>query len=713
MFKKVLSILKKVSSVVLSGIIVSSFAASICVIPTAVADQNDSENLQSSNEKACVAAQLKNSDLKPSANNSAKICRVNKGHTDVFATYKDANGKLVLGTRGDSFPGTSANEIRYDSSLIRFVVGKKSRERKNKVFSFVKQNVSHIYRLPSQNETGKLYAGVSTETLGDDSGIKKVTFSFTNATMPKNGAVYMAGKDDDKILKYLGTNGTDFPNEYTVNGKAHVHMDWIFTAPGVYVLTVKAVAFTSDGNTLEDTQDYTFEVDLKRAKENSEYDFESSDNSDAGSGDSGESSGSSENSSENNTDENNNSESETDNDGSLDESEDEQGSQDEGSQDDSEDDSESEDESIDEESDDFSNNEDSENRPVKAKCLTFKDIKHKLNALVISNGHVDIASYTSKSGLSLAVQEDVTGQHVIRHPRTVVFYAGQSSKRNNVWRLPQTQKDGVPWVGFNNQNLSPRTSATMYLAAIKGPGSVRVWLQGSLGERPSEMFSSKKGAKKWYKIPANTHMHVNWDFSKAGYYTLTFAVKANGSISEEKFHFAIGVNPNKMPISCSVKGGLEEDEGEDELVKPLITNRERENIVDDVRPVATFANSASNVPRVINARSGRSLGISSGRRLDESLSSSSNKSKGKMPTVSLRKSDNKNAYNAKFEDDSIDDASNSGIIGFFKHKTLLAYSILSGSVVALCAVAYLGVYILRKYKIISLNSGFISMIFGN
>lgn len=710
MFKKVLSILKKVSSAVLSGIIVSSFAASICVIPAAVADQNDSENLQSSNEKACVAAQLKNSDLKPSANNSAKICRVNKGHTDVFATYKDDSGNLVLGTRGDSFPGSDANGIRYNSSLVRFVVGKKSRERKNKVFSFVKQNVKYVYHLPSQMKEGRLYAGVSTETLGENSKIKSVTFSFVKANMPKNGAVYMAGKDDDKTLKHLGTDGTDFPSEYSVNGNAHVHMDWIFTAPGVYVLTVKAVAFTSDGNTLEDTQDYTFEVDLKRAKENSEYDFESSDNSDSDSdSDSGDSNA---NASENNNDENNNSESETEDEGSQDDSEDEQGSQDE-SEDESEDDSDSEDESIDDESGYFNNNEDRENRPVKAKCLTFKDIKHKLNALVISNGHADIASYTSNSGLSLAVQEDVTGQHVIRHPRTVVFYAGQSSKRNNVWRLPQTQKNGVPWVGFNNQNLSPHTSTTMYLAAIKGPGSVRVWLQGSLGERPSEMFSSKRGAKKWYKIPANTHMHANWDFSKAGYYTLTFAVKANGSISKEKFHFAIGVNPNKMPISCSVKGSLEEDEGEEELVKPLIANHEPENIVDDIRPVATFANSARNEHRVINARSGRSLGISSGRRLDKSLRSSSDKSKGLMPTVSLRKSDNKNAYNAKFEDESIDDTSNSGIIGFFKHKTLLAYSILSGSVIALCAVMYLGVYILRKYKIISLNSGFISMIFGN
>ncbi|PNP86675.1 hypothetical protein, partial [Gardnerella sp. KA00735] len=38
-------------------------------------------------------------------------------------------------------------------------------------------------------------------------------------------------------------------------------------------------------------------------------------------------------------------------------------------------------------------------------------------------------------------------------------------------------------------------------------------------------------------------------------------------------------------------------------------------------------------------------------RLDKSLRSSSDKSKGLMPTVSLRKSDNKNAYNAKFEDE--------------------------------------------------------------
>ena len=265
----------KLFSALVSAIISIGFLASICCCNcgSAYADEAVADS-ELANAKACAAARLENNAAKQSssATSGAKLCRVKKGHTDVFATYKDANGNLVLGTRGDSFPGSDANSIRYNSSLIRFVVGKKSRVRKNTVFSFVKQNVEHVYHLPSQMEEGKLYAGVSTETLGQNSGIKKVTFSFTNATMPKNGAVYMAGKDDNKLLKYLGTDGTSFPSTYTVDGKAHVHMDWVFTAPGKYVLPVKAVAETNDGKKLTATQDYTFEVDIKRAKESSQYD---------------------------------------------------------------------------------------------------------------------------------------------------------------------------------------------------------------------------------------------------------------------------------------------------------------------------------------------------------------------------------------------------------------------------------------------------------
>ncbi|RIY18160.1 ABC transporter, partial [Bifidobacteriaceae bacterium WP012] len=157
MLKKSTLICMRLFSAFVSAIISVGFLASMCCCNcgSAYADEAVAGS-ELENANACHEAQLANNAAKPSssATSGAKLCRVKEGHTDVFATYKDANGNLVLGTRGDSFPGSSENSVRYNSSLIRFVVGSKSRVRRGKAFSFVKQNVKHVYRLPSQNNPG-------------------------------------------------------------------------------------------------------------------------------------------------------------------------------------------------------------------------------------------------------------------------------------------------------------------------------------------------------------------------------------------------------------------------------------------------------------------------------------------------------------------------------------------------------------------------------
>lgn len=762
MLKKSTLICMRLFSAFVSAIISVGFLASMCCCNcgSAYADEAVAGS-ELENANACHEAQLANNAAKPSssATSGTKLCRVKEGHTDVFATYKDANGNLVLGTRGDSFPGSSENSVRYNSSLIRFVVGSKSRVRRGKAFSFVKQNVKHVYRLPSQNNPGQLFAGVSTETLGQNSGIKQVTFSFANAAMPKNGAVYMAGKDDDKRLSYLGTDGTGFPSEYTVDGNAHVHMDWVFTAPGKYVLTVKAVAETNDGNTLTATQDYTFEVDLNRAKESSQYDTgEDGSQSEDSSNQNGtsprvkkkkgsEGKGSNEDSDEDSEDDEDDEDSEDEDEDSDENSEDEDEDNEEPSTSivingnnnrvyvtpwpgakpsgglanrGSEDEEEAETESSKNNLDSKQSKSKNKNKKTTKKCSTFNDIKG--DKLIIKHGHVDLATYSTGSGIGFAVQEDVTGSHVKRDPSKVVFYAGNSAKNGRVWRLPQTQKQNVPWLGWNNQNLHPHKSSKISLESVKGPGSVRIWLQGSLGEKAKTVMSSK--GNRTYTIPANTHMHLNWDFSKSGYYTIRLAVSANGKTLAKDFHFAIGVDALKTPMGCSVSGaGDGEVDGDGDGVADGDGDGDEDISNGGNSGGNSESNSGSNnnggsTPLAAASYSGNGGSSFFGEGFASNKSKSGKSKSAKIGrTVKLLGtigSKSGKGVEAKYDSkrvkglrrsllSNVKDDEPTGISGLFSRNPVLAYSLIIGGVLTVLSVTASGIWFLYKRGLISLN----------
>lgn len=756
MRSKTLICLKLISAII-SAIISFGFLASICCCNCGSAYADDAvADSELANAQACVAAQLEENAAQPSSNATAaaNLCRVKKGHTDVFATYKDAGGNLVLGTRGDAFPGTTKNGVRYDPSLVRFIVGNKSRVRKGKTFSFVKQNVKYVYHLSSQMEEGKLYAGVSTEPLSEDHKIKKVTFSFENAKMPENGAVYMAGKDDGAILKYLGTSGTDFPSEYTVDNNAHVHMDWVFTVPGMYILTVKAVAETSDGNKLTATQDYTFEVDLKRAKESSEYDTNDQ------SGESTNNNATSQNNQKNKQSEGKDLDDEDGNDSD---------NEDEESEDNEDEDDEDSSTSIvingnnnrvyvtpwpgvkpngglanqssDEEdgngkseggngSETESKGKDKKQKTVK-KCSKFKDLQG--DKLVIKHGHVDLATYSTGNGIGFAVQEDVTGSHVKRDPSKVVFYAGKLAKDKGVWRLPQTQKNSVPWVGWSNQNLSPHKPSKISLKSVKGPGSVRIWLQGGLGVKAKTLMSSSGNST--YTIPANTHMHLNWDFSKSGYYTITFAVSANGKTVTKDFHFAIGVDPMEKPMSCSMTKVDDEDGDSDDKSNETDENGDdsENNSDDEDKQNNNNNNDNNNNNSGNNGNSGNNSGTtplaaaargnsgSGGSFFGGGIGASKSANRGKTGrSVSLSGGIGNHAnkgiqskYNSKRVkglrkslQSGVKSEEPRGIVGLFKRKPVVAYTALSLGITAISGTCAAGLFVLRKRGLIPAGSLF-------
>ena len=701
-------------------------------------DKNKEDSSQAENEEACKAAALADDDEKVDDSYIIAKCRVYKGHTDAFATYISKSGKFVLSTRGDDFPGNGGNHVRFSTSRLIFVLGSNTKQ-SSEGLKFLPENGANVpvWGLPQTQDTSKLWPGFATETLDKKAGIVAVRFAIKKADMPKGGAVYAYQEDaHSEITPVIGTPNTKFPNKMYVDANKHMHVSWVFTKAGKYVLSMEAAAITESGNIVKDVQDYTFEVDMNNADskdpgesaiadDNSFNDYSGfnkfmhsdSDKKDDGDEDKESEDGEDEDDEDSSTsiviNGNNNRVCVTPcpcakpKDGLANRGSSEDGSEDSESGSNGESEAESK----------------SKNEKQKSskKCSKFKDLQG--NKLVIKHGHVDLATYSTGNGIGFAVQEDVTGSHVKRDPSKVVFYAGKSAKDGNVWRLPQTQKGSVPWVGWSNQGLSPHKPSKISLKSVKGPGSVRIWLQGSLGGKAKTLMSS--GGNRTYTIPANTHMHLNWDFSKSGYYTIRLAVSANGKTVAKDFHFAIGVDALKTPMSCSAgsdedgdDGDGDDGDGEDVDEQEDSQNNDQENGQNNGNVNNTSANDSNgnnnggSTSLAGSYSGGGSSFFGAGSRSASGLAKSAKTGKtGRSVSLSggtLGKSKGlQSKYNAKrikglsqSLKSGVKSEEPSGIVGLFQRKPVVAYTALSLGIAAISGTCAAGLFILRKRGLI-------------
>ncbi|MDP9801574.1 putative ABC transporter-associated repeat protein [Arcanobacterium wilhelmae] len=140
---------------------------------------------------------------------------------------------------------------------------------------------------------------------------------------------------------------------------------------------------------------------------------------------------------------------------------------------------------------------------------------------------------------------------------------GAISQGTPVWMISSSQVGGVPWLGMNTQhpsaleNISGATSIS--LTSFSGPGMMEVFTSGNLGNAVGQAWFSGNGNRGsgTATIPANTHVHPNWMFTKEGTYkvgltlsattkdgkrvsgntTLTFVVGGSGSANSGHFDF--------------------------------------------------------------------------------------------------------------------------------------------------------------------------------
>lgn len=661
----------------------------------------DFDAIKQANFKACATARLDKTASQPAADSKVAMCHAYKGHTDVFATFFDATSKrMVLGTLGDAFESEDHNGTRYDTNRLIFEVGSKNIMQFSKdendpiikeIYATTREGVVWFFDQSGAGNTGALWPGLDTRPLYEGAGSTKVNptvkLSLTGIEAPHNGEVFMYIRSGSDYEKMLGS-AENWPKDVdiTETGGKHSHMYWSFNRPGVYKLKMKATA-TVGGNEQSSEQTYTFHVTNHDVTDGdfADYDGASFDG-------------------------------------------DEDGEDDEEDSDD--DDSQSDDHSINVQQSNGSFFINGNNNTVyvtpwsgakmqqqgllgsnkglfgsnngglihgehnaksgkqvsqsqQSAVTKFKDIKG--DKLVIDHGHVDIAVYTGDSNkVDMAVQEDVTGSHVFRDTDTVVFAVGDAGKTNGVYRIPQTQIDGVPWMGWNNQSMNPHKPTQLSLTGVEGPGNVRVWMFGGLGGGDQEIFSTQGATD--YTIPANTHAHANWDFDEPGYYTLQFQASDGNSTVTRNIHVAVGVDPQETPMGYA--GGREDN------VKKDPRGRKGDPFVPYNPPK----------PADLSRFGGNPFGLGlNNSHSGKQLPRKAKKHKGLVSKISNKRLA-KSLYRQKLNDnDDVAKSEAKGVTGLFKRNPLLAYSLLAGGIIAVLGVLGAGIWYLYNRGLINFN----------
>ncbi|MDG4764173.1 TIGR03773 family transporter-associated surface protein [Solwaraspora sp. WMMD406] len=165
--------------------------------------------------------------------------------------------------------------------------------------------------------------------------------------------------------------------------------------------------------------------------------------------------------------------------------------------------------------------------------------------VVIDDGHVDMGPELVGSDWTIRLKDDTVSPPVWRELADVVLHAKDNAKitvpegagflgdpGDEVWLLPQGQRSGIVWPGWNTQHPSVVSGidgpVTWTFKGIDAPGRFALFLTGSFGES-EVLFDSSASLPQQLDIPSNTHAHGNWAFSQPGIYRLGFEMSATTS----------------------------------------------------------------------------------------------------------------------------------------------------------------------------------------
>lgn len=205
---------------------------------------------------------------------------------------------------------------------------------------------------------------------------------------------------------------------------------------------------------------------------------------------------------------------------------------------------------------------------------------NEAGAIVLNNGHVDIASLMAGGRLDTQVKDTTkssdptwhdpakTVLQLLPESRTTVPSGSQWSflgtAGSPLHQVSQTAQAGLLWPGWSTESIAAdatKTGVDWTLTDVSGPGEFSLYETGSFGQ-PTVLFSTHNGitVADAFTIPKLTHAHGSWAFTAQGNYCLAFdraTALASGKNVSDSFVLAIAVGTADVmrvdPAACFQK----------------------------------------------------------------------------------------------------------------------------------------------------------------
>lgn len=168
----------------------------------------------------------------------------------------------------------------------------------------------------------------------------------------------------------------------------------------------------------------------------------------------------------------------------------------------------------------------------------------------LNNGHIDLGPLNIDGGINFALGDD-TGiyepHHVTRNPEDVDIVVGRLaaidlakntkiaelfpflSNKKQVFVLPQTQRDGLPWPGFSTEHLDgvDGKAVTFEAETVEKPAGAEwyAFTSGNFGGMGEMLLNSTDTNS--FERTGRVHLHNNWAFTQPGVYRIKMRAKAN------------------------------------------------------------------------------------------------------------------------------------------------------------------------------------------
>ena len=179
----------------------------------------------------------------------------NEGELDIEVVYEEGEWKVAL------LDEANEREVEAAEALLQGTPATLQPVPDDPAFAFLGMPGHGVWILPQEETEGVLFLGIA----GDEipSGVfadETVSLELIEARGPGNVFLYAVDGFGAPEVFFDTTDGVDAADVYPVAVGGHAHVNWGFTAPGVYKLAVRPSGSTTGGIESGEVVELTFEL---------------------------------------------------------------------------------------------------------------------------------------------------------------------------------------------------------------------------------------------------------------------------------------------------------------------------------------------------------------------------------------------------------------------------------------------------------------------